>query len=423
MGGDPARHQPDDALAALISQTLNSPLVPELATDAASDSRVASPVIASTALPEQSSSRARWTDLIGWGSLLVLAAWLVGAIALSVRLWIGHRQMARLRAAAIDAEPDVLMLCRGLARQMRVRTPSVLRSPFLCSPCLDGLRQPAILLPEEADENLSETFIHELAHLRRRDGVWNLLRHCTTAVCWMQPLLWLLSKRLEETAEEVCDDFVVEFGTDRSRYAGHLLELAERRLPPLAPSAVGMISLRSLLARRITRILDSTRTLSTRAGRRAIVATLLSGLAGTLVVGMLGISGGNREVLGDSPKGDAKSVTDQAIKPTVEKTSNDVIKRTVNGRVVGPDGQPIAGATVAAGRYRRGGIGYHNHFSERQELDRSTTDRAGRFRLTFEDRQPSSSEDQELSHPWSQPAIVAWALGLVRLGRGPSPRI
>ena len=103
-------------------------------------------------------------------------------------------------------------------------------------------------------------------------------------------------------AEEVCDDYVVQSGADRSRYAGLLLDLAERTLPPLAPSGVGMISLQSLLARRVTRILDSSRTLSTRAGARAIAATLLAGLVGTLLAGLIGVGGGNAEVLGDEPK-------------------------------------------------------------------------------------------------------------------------
>ena len=34
---------------------------------------------------------------------------------------------------------------------------------------------------------------------------------------WVQPLLWVLSRRIEVTAEEVCDDFVVAFGADRGR--------------------------------------------------------------------------------------------------------------------------------------------------------------------------------------------------------------
>src|SRR5205814_8916935 len=143
-----------------------------------------------------------------------------------------------LRSSAVPAEPDADGLCQELARQLRLRPPAVLRTPFLSSPCLDGLRRPAILLPEDAADNLRETFVHELAHLARRDGLWNLLRQAATAALWVQPLLWVLSRRMEETAEEVCDDYVVEFGADRARYAGLLLDLAERRLPPLAPSVV-----------------------------------------------------------------------------------------------------------------------------------------------------------------------------------------
>src|SRR5262249_59487609 len=169
------------------------------------------------------------------------------------------------------------------------------------SPWRGGRGWAAILVGEGGDENLRDTFVHELAHLDRRDGLWNLLRQLATAALGVQPLLWVLSRRIEETAEEVCDDVVVASGADRGRYAGHLLELAERRLPPLAPSAVGMISLRSLLARRIARILDSTRALSTRAGRRTIAATLLAGLAGTILAGLLGVGGGSPNAVATRP--------------------------------------------------------------------------------------------------------------------------
>ncbi len=271
------------------SQTFDSSMAPIIPRGSAGEPAVGLPTVPIAPSPVKSAVPPRWVHLIGRGRALILAAWLLGFLLMGTRLWIGHRRMLRLRASAIDAEPDVLVLCCELARRMRLGPPAVLRSPFLSSPCLDGLRRPAILLPEDAEANLRETFVHELAHLARRDGLWNLLRHAATAIFWVQPLLWFLSKRLEETAEEVCDDYVMEFGTDRGRYAGHLLDLAERRLPPLAPSGVGMISLRSLLARRIARILDSTRTLSTQAGWRAIVATLAAGLAGTLLVGLLGV--------------------------------------------------------------------------------------------------------------------------------------
>jgi beta-lactamase regulating signal transducer with metallopeptidase domain/protocatechuate 3,4-dioxygenase beta subunit len=345
-----------------------------------------------------------------WIASIMLALWPLGTVILAMRLLVGHRRMARLRRTAFPAEPEALALCHELAGRMRLRLLAVLRSPFLSSPCLDGLRRPAILLPEDADQNLRDTFVHELAHLGRRDGLWNLLRQLATAALWVQPLLWVLSRRIEETAEEVCDDFVVAFGADRGRYAGHLLELAERRLPPLAPSAVGIISLRSLLARRIARILDSTRALSTRAGRRTIAATLLAGLAATILAGLLGVGGGSRDVLADEP-GSAKAATAHEPGPAPADPVEPESRITVKGLVVDQEGRPIAGATVASARYRRGGIGPYGWDADRQEIDRVVTDAGGRFRVTTIDSARGPDPNPADPELWGPPAIIAWAPG------------
>ena len=123
----------------------------------------------------------------------MLAIWLLGSAALGLRLLLGEWRMRKLRASAVAADPDAVVLCQQIAERMRVSAPEVLRSPFLFSPCLDGLRRPVILLPDDVSDNLRETFVHELAHLVRHDGVWNLLRRLATAALWVQPLLWVLS--------------------------------------------------------------------------------------------------------------------------------------------------------------------------------------------------------------------------------------
>ena len=383
--------------AALPTHALNPMELP------AGASRTAEPpsVLSSGTTPKPVES-VTGPDWIASMASIMLAFWLVGTAILAMRLLVGHRRMARLRGTAIPAEPEAQALCHELAGRMRLRLPGVLRSPFLSSPCLDGLRRPAILLPEDAEQHLRDTFVHELAHLGRRDGLWNLLRQLATAALWVQPLLWVLSRRIEETAEEVCDDFVVAFGADRGRYAGHLLELAERRLPPLAPAGVGMISLRSLLARRIARILDSTRALSTRAGRRTLAATLLAGLAGTILAGLLGVGGGSPNVLADDPKA-ATPATADPVKPES--------RITVKGLVVDQHGRPVAGATVASARYRRGGFGPYGRDAYRQEIDRVVTDADGRFRVTTIDSASGSDPNPADPDLWGRPAIVAWAPG------------
>ena len=106
--------------------------------------------------------------------------------------------------------------------------------------------------------------IHELTHLRRGDSGWNLLRHAVRVVLFFQPLLWCLSRRMEEAAEEVCDDHVVHWGADRSVYADGLVRLAEQRSLPLS-TVVPLVRFRSLLGRRVQRILDRSHRLSLRA--------------------------------------------------------------------------------------------------------------------------------------------------------------
>ncbi|MDR3623314.1 MAG: carboxypeptidase regulatory-like domain-containing protein [Paludisphaera borealis] len=297
-----------------------------------------------TAPAETEASEAVATPEVRWSwftlanvAVIGLAAWGLGSLFLSLRLVVQQRRMRRLRAGAAPADADAEALCRAVAARMDVAAPTVWRSPFLFSPCLDGLRRPAILLPDDVDENLHDTFVHELAHLARRDGLWNLLRRLAAAVLWFQPLLWVLSRRLEATAEDVCDDYVVHFGADRARYAGLLLGFAGRALPPRSPSAVGMISLRSMLAQRVVRILDTSRALSTRAGKKAILATLALGLASTTFAGLLGVGGQPRPPEASEP-------TEAAPLEEARTLAADV---PITGRIVDLEGRPVAGVVVS----------------------------------------------------------------------------
>src|SRR5262249_35993388 len=135
---------------------------------------------------------------------------------------------------------------------------------------------------------------------------------------------------------------------------------------------VGMISLRSLLARRITRILDSSRALSTRAGARTIAVTVLAGLAGTLLVALLGVGAGGA-------RAEAQQARPKSEPPAQGRS------RTIRGQVGGPDGRPVAGATVIAARWRRilDGIGDDLKWEPIYEIVRQTTKQDGQFEVGF----------------------------------------
>jgi hypothetical protein len=99
-----------------------------------------------------------------------------------------------------------------------------------------------------------------------------------------------------------------------------------------------MISLRSLLSRRVVRILDHSRKISTRAGRRVVAASLLAGLAGTLLAGLLGIGGIKKEAKAETPpKIEEKKPDSKKAKPA------DV---PITGRIVDVEGRPVPGVAV-----------------------------------------------------------------------------
>jgi beta-lactamase regulating signal transducer with metallopeptidase domain/5-hydroxyisourate hydrolase-like protein (transthyretin family) len=298
--------------------------------------RVEAPVTTDT-------SQAASSFSLPWPSLVVAgiaAAWLLGTGLLAVRLLLGHRLAASLRRTASPADSRTLSVCLALAERLGTGVPRVLRTPFSSSPLLLGVFHPAILLPEESEEVSSrEVLVHELAHLARNDVAWSLLGRVGTSLWFFQPLMWLLVRRMVVAAEEVCDDYVLHLGFDRPDYARRLVDIAEQY--HTAPAiGVGVISPRSWVGRRVVRILDSSRQLSLCAGRRAVVAAMIASLTATILVGLVSI--GHEEA--NAAPGEAPAA------PTADAGTKQENARqiTVRGRVLSPEGKPVANATIRA---------------------------------------------------------------------------
>ncbi len=308
--------------------------------------------------------------------------WLIVAAGLLVRLAGAWRGLARIRRSAVEAEPDTVTTCRQIAAQLAITVPEVKRSPYLPSPCLAGLRRPVVLLPEEFEAvSLRDVLIHELAHLRRRDCHWSLLARLATAVFFFQPLLWILSRRIDATAEEVCDDYVVQLGSDRSDYALRLVEIAALSVTPVAAAVVGIVSVKSMLARRVMRITDRSRRLSTRVGTLLLVLVIAGGLLVTAAAGLVGLDLASAAEDEGTGKITSPAETNGPEIGTAADAGHD--KFTVHGRVVDSDGKPLAGAHVAAvatsTRARQGG-----DFTPGSEVfGEAVTDEQGAFRLSF----------------------------------------
>lgn len=226
-----------------------------------------------------------------WGYTLLAIVWPIVTAFLMGRLALANLLIGWTKARATPASPAVVAECRALARTLSVRMPAILVSAGARSPCLVGWWKPAILLPAGAPLAEREVFVHELAHLKRRDCLWLLLGNLVCAVLWFQPLLWWLARRIERAADDVCDDYALQLGSSRENYARRLVEIAEQFQPGWAEAsaAAGIVSFRSSLGQRVARILDDTRRLSVRVRWTLLLIVLVAALGCVLAAGLLGV--------------------------------------------------------------------------------------------------------------------------------------
>ena len=289
----------------------------------------------------------------GMIAIVLSILWVVIAAARTICLAVIMIRMDRLRRRAITASPEEIVVCQRIAAELKLDTPQVLRAPFLTSPCLHGIRRPAVMLPEEVTIPLQEIFVHELAHLRRRDCLWMLLHQIAASLLFFQPLLVKLGRRMDATAEEVCDDFVVQFGGNRESYATSLIDLASLSTAPIAIAGVGMVSLRSLLGQRVGRIMDTSRSLTTRVGKFSMVLVLSGALTAVLIGGFVGLSP-NTLVTAQVPpepetqkESEPEVVEQESSKPNASSNkSTQTSIENFTGRVTDHNGKAVAGAKL-----------------------------------------------------------------------------
>lgn len=298
---------------------------------------------------DQSASQSSW---IGRP---LMGLWLTVSALLLARLVIANVMIALMRGNSRPATLETRQSCESIARQMGVDPPRVLVSPGISGPRLVGWILPAILLPDDSHPTEPEIWIHELAHLKRRDCVWHLMARLTEAIIWFQPFIWLLGRAIERTAEEACDDAVVAQNGDRTSYVRRLLELAEKAQERwvMAGAGVAVVGIRSSLGRRIARLLSVTQSPSTELAWRTRAIIMLGAVVLTLGIGAI--------------RPEARAVADE------RKVSGAGINDH-RVRLVDANGKPVSKAEVLL----------VNAFSfEPQILDRTHSDSGGECVLTY----------------------------------------
>ena len=304
---------------------------------------------------------------------LAFALYLFGVLGFVAALIRQSHQLERRARRAIAVESDastdprcapVAALYRQLADRMGVRNrPRLLLSDHELAPLAFGLIRPRILIPpaalELSEAELSPLLAHELAHHRRGDLWMNTLQIIVSVLWWYHPLVWWLGRELRRTREDRCDDFLLARGYTRDReYCRSLLRIAEvcSATQPI-PLAAGLDDAGHPMDARFTRIFDRSIAKRSRCAWPATLAVVL--VAATVLPGAQHLA---------------------ASTATTPSTSDEPLHFA--GRVLGPDDNPVAGATLRLGLHADPRTGLRRKLPELAPL--GTTDERGRFTVEID---------------------------------------
>lgn len=205
-------------------------------------------------LPSEPAKPFRAEDLLPWAA----PVWLAGVLLLHLRTMAAWMSVRRLRRSAVPAPQTWQALVGDLAAGVRLSTPVVLlESALVDVPVVIGYLRPAILIPlgllaGMPSDHLEAILLHELAHIRRRDYLVNLLQTVAENLLFYHPAVWWISGVIRAERENCCDDLVVAVRGDAHRYAVALTALESRRIagePALAATGGDLM-------KRIHRLLD-----------------------------------------------------------------------------------------------------------------------------------------------------------------------
>jgi len=166
-----------------------------------------------------------------------------------------------LKATARELSEDLQIRVFQLSRQIGLhRITEVRESVKAIVPAVAGYIKPVILVPavligNMAPESMEAILLHELAHIRYRDNLVNILQTILEALFFYHPAFWWMSSVLRHERENRCDDLAARSCKSPEEYASVLLEVSKWNLGTLQPAASLFSKNKNQLLNRITRII------------------------------------------------------------------------------------------------------------------------------------------------------------------------
>ncbi|PRD53701.1 M56 family metallopeptidase [Sphingobacterium gobiense] len=132
-------------------------------------------------------------------------------------------------------------------------------SDKVSTPLTIGHLKPIVLFPiafvnHLKPEQVESILIHELAHIKRHDYLFNLFKVAIETILFFNPFVWLLSQHVETEREHACDDMAMAWIPSSIAYAQALMSVEVLKNTSAPAHAMAAIGKKHHLLHRIQRI-------------------------------------------------------------------------------------------------------------------------------------------------------------------------
>lgn len=164
---------------------------------------------------------------------VIVAGWFLVFVLKSLLAASGLLYLRKVAQQVSVPEMKWIVRFYELAERMRIGQEVELReSVQVAVPVVIGFLKPVVLVPLGMLANLPaaqvEAFLlHELAHIRRRDYLINLVQVFCENVFFFNPAVWWISKLIREEREHCCDDLAISVMQNKTSFIHALVSFQE----------------------------------------------------------------------------------------------------------------------------------------------------------------------------------------------------
>jgi beta-lactamase regulating signal transducer with metallopeptidase domain len=208
---------------------------------------------------------------------LVVVIWFILFLARFVKLlsgWVYAQRIRYYQTSPVPAEWQQRL--NALLAQLRISRPvALLESALIAVPIVVGALKPVILVPmglltQLPAHQVESILLHELAHIRRRDYLFNLVQHVVDTLFFFNPALVWVSSLIRTERENCCDDIAIRETRSRRQLIEALVAFHEYRQRSGGIAVAFAGKKESQVVRRVKRIVHKTNE-SLNVGQRVVL--------------------------------------------------------------------------------------------------------------------------------------------------------